>query len=165
MPQWLHISLFTLVQIFMFIGLFGMLVPFFPGLVIMWLAALGWGIADGFSTWGIVLFALITVLMLFGGLVDNILMAAGARKGGSAWVTILIALFAGVAGTIVFPPFGGIIAAPLAIFLFEYIRIKDLRKAFKAFAGLTAGWGLSFLAKFAIGVVMMLLWWLWVRVG
>ncbi len=166
MPHWLEIIVIILVQLFMLVGLFGMLVPIFPGLVVMWLPALGYGIATRFSsTLGIVLFVIITLLMLFGSLIDNIMMGAGARKGGAAWLTILVALVAGVAGTILFPPIGGIIAAPLAIFLLEWLRLKDAKKAWRAFSGLTVGWGLSFFVRFGIGVVMMLLWWLWVWKG
>ncbi len=162
MPAWLDISIFAVVQILMLIGLFGSIVPFFPGPFIMWLAGLGYGVMNGFNTAGIVLFTMMTLLMIFAGLVDNLFMGAGARKGGASWVTILVALIAGVAGTLLVPPFGGIIAAPLAVLLLEYVRLRDLRKAWLALRGMTAGWGLSFIARFSIGVVIMVLWWLWV---
>jgi len=162
MPAWLNISLFALVQIFMLIGLFGSVVPLFPGPFIMWLSALGYGVAAGFNTVGIIAFALITVLMVAAGLVDNLFMGAGARTGGAAWGSIIVALIAGVAGTFLLPPFGGIIAAPLAVLLLEYVRVRDLRKAWLALRGMAAGWGLSFVARFSIGFIMMILWWLWV---
>jgi uncharacterized protein len=165
MPNWLEITLTVLLGLAMLVGLFGLLVPIFPGLVIMWLAALGYGIMAGFDASGIILFILITLLAIGGSLVDNVLMAAGGRKGGAAWITIIVALLAGIAGTILLPPFGGIIAAPLAILLLEYLRLKDWKKAWQAFKGLTLGWGLSFAARFGLGVVILLLWLLWVRKG
>ncbi len=165
MPNWLEIILTVLLGLAMVVGMLGMLVPVFPGLVIMWLAALGYGIMTGFTTPGIILFVLITLLAIGGSFIDNVLMAAGGRKGGAAWVTIIIALLAGVLGTILLPPFGGIIAAPLAILLLEYIRLKDWKKAWQAFKGLTLGWGLSFAARFSLAVVIFLLWVLWVWKG
>jgi len=149
----------------MLVGLFGSLIPFFPGLVIIWLAALIYGIVVGFKTLGIVLFIFITVLMLVGGVVDNIMMGIGARLGKAAWWSIIIALIAGVVGTLVFPPFGGLIAAPLAVYLAELIRQRNWRNALGSFGGLTAGWSLSLLVRFGIGVVMILLWavWAWFR--
>jgi uncharacterized protein len=165
MPGWLEITLTVFIGLSMLVGLIGLLVPIFPGLVILWLAALGYGIVAGFNTPGIILFTLITLLAIGGSLVDNVLMAAGGRKGGASWVTIVIALLAGIAGTILLPPFGGIIAAPLAIFLLEYLRLKDLKKAWQAFKGLTIGWGLSFAARFGLGLVIVLLWVLWVWKG
>jgi len=165
LPDWLNISIFGLAQIFMLVGLFGLIIPVFPGIVIIWLAALGYGIASGFSTVGIVIFAILTLLMIGGTLVDNVLMGVGARKGGASWLTIGIALAAGVIGTFVFPPFGGIIAAPAAVLLLEFNRLRDWQKAWEALRGLARGWGLSFIVRFGIGAVMMVLWWVWAWLG
>ncbi len=166
MDTWLDITIFGLAQFFMLVGLFGLVVPIYPGLVVMWLAALGYGIATGFdSTLGIVLFIVLTLLMIVGSLVDNLLMGVGAHRGGAAWSTILAALLAGVIGTLAFPPLGGIIAAPLAVMLIQYLRLRDLQKAWDALRGLATGWGLSFVVRLLIGVVMMGLWWIWVWKG
>jgi uncharacterized protein YqgC (DUF456 family) len=166
MDNWLEITIFGLAQFFMLVGLFGLVVPIYPGLVVMWLAALGYGIATSFdSTLGIVLFIVLTILMIVGSLIDNLLMGVGARRGGAAWSTILAALLAGVIGTLAFPPFGGIIAAPLSVVLIQYLRLRDLQKAWDALRGLATGWGLSFIVRFLIGLVMMGLWWIWVWKG
>lgn len=165
MENALNTSLFALVQIIMLVGLFGLIVPIFPGLVVMWLAALGYGVASGFSTLGIVLFVIISILMVVGSLADNVLMGAGARKGGASWTTIGAALVAGVIGTLLLPPFGGLIAAPAAVVLLEYSRLRDWPKAMQALRGLATGWGLSFVVRFIIGVFIQVLWWLWVWQG
>jgi uncharacterized protein YqgC (DUF456 family) len=166
MENWLNLTIFGLTQFFMLVGMFGLVVPVFPGLVVMWIACLGYGITTGFeSTLGIILFILLTVLMIVGSVVDNLLMGVGARRGGASWSTILVALLAGVIGTLIFPPFGGIIAAPLAILLLQYIRIRDWHKAWEVLRGLMTGWGLSFVVRFMIGVLMMGLWWFWVWKG
>lgn len=154
-----------LVQFLMLVGLFGLMLPVFPGLVIMWVGALLHGLITGFNTLGIVLFVIITLLVIGGSLVDNVLMGAGARKGGASWSTILVAMAAGVIGTLAFPPVGGLIAAPAAILLLEYYRQKDWDKAWQTFKGMAAGWGLSFVARFLIGLIVMGLWWLWVWRG
>jgi uncharacterized protein YqgC (DUF456 family) len=161
----LNITLFGVIQFIMLVGLFGLIVPIFPGVVIMWLAALGYGVINGFSTVGIVVFVVMTVLMLANTVVDNVMMGVGARQGGASWGSIAVALIAGVAGTIAFPPFGGIIAAPLAVLALEFYRVRDWKKAWLALRGLAAGWGLSFVVRFFIGLVIMGLWWLWVWQG
>jgi uncharacterized protein YqgC (DUF456 family) len=165
MPDWLHVSIFALTQVIMLVGLFGLIVPVFPGTVVIWLAALGYGVVTGFHTLGIVLFVIITILMLVGTLVDNLFMGAGARKGGASWTTILVALLAGVLGTLLFPPIGGFIAAPLAILLLEYSRTHDMQQAWQALRGLATGFGLSVVVRFGIGALMMILWWIWVWQG
>jgi uncharacterized protein YqgC (DUF456 family) len=165
MPAWLDISIFAITLFFMLVGLIGLLIPVFPGVFIIWLTSLGYGIVSGFGTLGTILFILISLLMLLGVTIDNILMGAGARKGGAAWITIGLGLIAGVVFTIIFPPIGGLIAAPLTILLIEYIRARDLKKAVSAVTGLAAGWGLSFVARFLIGILMILLWLIWAWKG
>ncbi|PWH15287.1 MAG: hypothetical protein DDG59_11600 [Anaerolineae bacterium] len=165
MATWLETSLFWVTQIVMLLGLIGLVVPIYPGLVIMWFGGLGYGVIRGFSLLGWVVFALMTVLMLVGTVIDNVLMGAGAKKSGASWTGIGVALLAGLVGTLLFPPLGGIIAAPLAVLVYEYFRQKDWQKAWAALRGLALGWGLSFLARFLIGLGMMGLWWLWVWKG
>jgi hypothetical protein len=145
----------------MLLGLFGLVVPLFPGIVVIWLAALGYGIVVGFNTLGIILFLVITILMLVGTTVDNVLMGVGARQGGASWLSLGAAVVAGIAGTLLFPPIGGLIATPLAVLLVEFLRSRDWRKTWIAVRGLAVGWGLSFVARFLIGVVMILLWGIW----
>lgn len=165
MPEWLNTSIIFLTQLILLVGLFGLIVPIFPGLVIMWLATLVYGIVTGFRTLGIVLFIIITLLMIAGSIADNLMMGAGARKGGASWLAVGVAILAGVVGTIIWPPIGGLIAAPLGIFLLELVRYREFKKAWSAFLGLATGWGLSFFVRFGIGVMMILLWWLWVWKG
>ncbi len=155
------VAAFGLTLLIMLVGLFGLIIPLFPGVLVMWLGALLYGLAMGFHTLGIVIFVLITLLAIAGMLVDNLLMGIGARKGGASWVTMAIATVAGLAGTVFFPPFGGLIATPAAVLLLELWRARDLRRALGATGGLAAGWGLSFIARFGIGVVMILLWGVW----
>lgn len=145
----------------MLVGLFSLLVPILPGLVIMWLAALGYGFVHGFDTPGIVFIILVTILTIAGSLMDNLLMGVGAKKGGASWSSILIALIAGLVGTIVFPPFGGFIAAPLAVLLLEYIRLRDWKKAWIALRGLATGWGAAFAVRFLFGLIILGIWLYW----
>jgi uncharacterized protein YqgC (DUF456 family) len=165
MPEWLNTSILFLTQLIMLVGLFGLLVPIFPGLLIIWLAALGYGVVTGFGTLGIILFIIITLLVIGGSIADNFMMGAGARKGGASWLAISVAVVAGVIGTIIWPPLGGLIAAPLGVFLLEFARYREFKKAWRAFLGLATGWGLSFFVRFGIGVVIILVWWLWVWQG
>ncbi|HSF83862.1 MAG TPA: DUF456 domain-containing protein [Anaerolineales bacterium] len=161
MPDWVGVLAFWLTLGAMMVGLFLSIIPFFPGITVIWLAALLYGIITGFDTLGIVLFVLITIGMLVGISVDNILMGAGARRGGASWLTIAVGLVAGIIGTVIFPPFGGLIAAPLAIFLLEVLRNRQWRSGWRATRGLALGWGLSFLVRFAIGLVMIVIWLTW----
>jgi uncharacterized protein len=162
MELWLDTSIFALTLVVMLIGLVGLVVPLFPGIVVIWLGALGYGLLTSFGTVGTIFFILITLLMLAGVTVDNVLMGVGARRGGASWWSIILGMVAGIAGTFLAPPIGGLIAAPLAVFLVEYLRVGDWSKVIAAVRGLATGWGLSFLVRFGIGLVMIFFWGLWV---
>ncbi len=158
MPAWLETTSLILIILTMTFGQLGLIIPIFPGNVVIWSAALVYGIVFGFGNLGGVLFALITLLMLIAVGADNVLMGAKAREKGAEWGSIIAALFAGVMFTFVFPPIGGIIAAPLVLYLMEYRRLDDSKAATEIVKGLMLGLGLSFLARFVLGLIMIAVW-------
>lgn len=161
MPPWLETTIHILTFLTMLVGLFGLVIPIFPGNVVMWLAALVYGLVFGFGRVGGILFAIITVLMLVAALADNVLMGAKAREKGASWTSIILALVAGIIGTIVLPPIGGIIAAPLVLYGLELQRLGNSDEAMKVVKALLIGWGLAFVVRFGIGIVMLSLWGIW----
>ena len=74
----------------MLVTLCGLLVPVFPGLVVIWLLALLYGLVAGFGTLGAVLFVIITVLAILGEIADNLLMSKKARQEGARWLSIAV---------------------------------------------------------------------------
>ena len=151
-------------SITMTVMLAGLLVlPLLPGLVIIWAAALGYGLAAGFGTLGWIMFAILTVLMIAGSVIDNILMGRSAHKEGAPWWVVLVALVAAIVGSFVIPIpiIGGILAALVTIFAIEWIRRKDWRKALASLKGMLIGWGWAFVIRFIIGIFMIGLWLIW----
>ena len=161
MPTWIAASIFWITLIIMIVGLFGLIVPIFPGITVIWLAALGYGVVTGFTPLGWGLMAVITVLLILGVSIDNILMGARAHKEGAAWSSLGLGMLAGILGTLLFPPVGGFIAAPLVVLLMEYLRQRDISKALASLRGLAVGWGLSFVVRFFIGLIMIGVWLIW----
>jgi len=163
MFDWLNSLTFGLTALLMLIGLFGQLIPIFPGIVVIWVTALAYGVVtfSTGSTLGWVIFGVITVLMLIGTTIDNILMGAGAKQGGASWASLVIMLAAGTLGTLLLPPFGGLIAMPAAVLLYEYYKQRDWQKAWKAVRGLATGWGVAFFIRFGLSVIMVILWLVW----
>ena len=166
MPEPLSVVLSGLTIGFLFVvmlvGLFGMVVPIFPGGIVIWLASLAYGLLFGFEGIGIWLFGLITLFMIAGSVGDNIVMGKVARDKGASWTAIALGLIAGISGTILFPPFGGIIGAPVLLFLVEFIRLTDFKKAAGITRGLIIGWGWSLVLRFGLGVGMIIMWGYWV---
>ena len=61
----------------------------------------------------------------------------------------------------VLPPVGGLIAAPLVLYLMERKRLGNDQEAREVVKALLTGWGLAFMVRFGIGVVMFGLWGVW----
>jgi uncharacterized protein YqgC (DUF456 family) len=161
MPNWLEVAVNVLITLTMLVGLFGLVIPIFPGNMVMWVTVLIYGLVFGFGVKGVILFILITLLTIAAMLGDNVLMGAKAREKGAAWLSIFFALAAGVIFTLILPPLGGIIAAPLVLFASEYFRLKDHSKALEVMRALLAGWGWAFVLRFGVGLVVMILWVIW----
>jgi uncharacterized protein len=146
-------------------GLIGLLIPVFPGLTIMWLGTLVYAIvqaSSGNMTWvDWVLFTLITLLMIGGNIVDNIIIAKHVREKNVPWSSILWAFAAGIVVSFMFTPLVGMVASPTGLFLAEWQRLKDKQVAFDNTKAWMKGWGWSLAARFGIGVVMIIFWALW----
>lgn len=161
MPVWMITAINVLTIIMMFFGLFGLVIPIFPGNVVMWVTALVYGLIFGFGRTGGIIFGFISLLMVMAVFADNLMMGMKAKQNGAAWLSIILALASGVIFTFIFPPVGGIIAAPLVLYLVEFQRLKDSTEATKVVKGMLVGWGLAFIIRFGLGIIMLGLWVVW----
>jgi uncharacterized protein len=159
-------AVFDVITLFvLFMGLIGLLIPIFPGLTIMWIGTLIYAIiqaANGNMTgWDWALFVFITLLMIGGNIMDNIIIAKHVRDKNVPWSSILLAFAAGILVSLIFTPLGGMLAAPAGLFAAEWRRLKDRDLAFANTKAWMTGFGWAIAAKMGIGVVMIVLWMLW----
>ena len=146
-------------------GLLGLLIPVFPGLVVMWIATLIYAIFQtslGAMTWvGWLLFAFITILMVVCNVIDNVIIAKHVRDKDVPWSSILWSFAAGIVLSLFFTPIIGIIASPVALFLAEWRRLNDRDSAMAHTKAWMTGWGWAVAARMGIGMVMIVFWGLW----
>ena len=169
MPTWLpfflQVALETFTLFVLFVGLFGLIVPVFPGLTIMWIATLVYALiqnaADKMTGWDWFAFAIITLLMIGGNIADNIIIARKMRDQYIPWSSILIAFAAGLVTSLFFTPVIGLVAAPAGLFLAELNRLKSRDDAIKSTRAYMIGWGWAFGVRFMIGITMIGAWMLW----
>jgi uncharacterized protein YqgC (DUF456 family) len=169
MPDWIQLTFQTILQILtlfvLLVGLAGLIVPVFPGLTVMWLGTLVYALlqsaAGNMTGWDWVAFVLITLLMIGGNVVDNIIIASKMRDRYVPWRSIILAFTAGLVASIFFTPLIGLIASPLALFGFEYLRVRDRQTAWDGTRAYMIGWGWAFGARFIIGLAITALWMLW----
>jgi uncharacterized protein YqgC (DUF456 family) len=146
----------------MFLGLLGTIVPGLPDIVLIWGAALGYGLLVGWGERGMWLFGLITLLGLAGLFAELWVSGTGAKMGGASIRAILGGLALGLAGFILSGPVGGVIGLLLGTFLSEYIRLHDANKAAQAMFGMGLGCGASLGIKLFLGLGMIIVWLVWV---
>ena len=158
---WLRVGIETLTLFTLIIGTAGLIVPVFPGLVINWVAILIYGALSGFGVKGWIIFVLVTILMIVGNVIDNILMGKKARESGASWLSIGTGYVASLVVSFFFTPIAGLAAAPIGVFLVEFIRRKKWREALKVSWSLMLGWGWSIGIRITIGVFMIGLWMIW----
>lgn len=169
MSLWAEVPLLVVVILGMLIGFFSLFLVFFPGLTVIWVSILIWGIATLFNyhvgpwtfTLTLATFAVQTMLMLLGNILDNILMAGGARDKGASWWAIALSFVAMIVASIYLTPLGGLAAALLMLFLVEWIRVKDHRLAFTSTFSMAKGAGWAVAARLTIAAVMIALAVMW----
>lgn len=147
------------------IGLLGLIIPIFPGITVMWLATLVYALlqsaAERMTFWDWVLFAVITLLMIAGNIVDNIIIARKMRDKFVPWSSILLSFAISLIASLFLTPIVGLASAPLALFGLEYYRLRDKTTAIESTKAYMIGWGWSFAARFGIGILILISWMLW----
>lgn len=158
---WLKVGVETLTLFALIVGTAGLIVPVFPGLVINWLAILIYGLVSGFGAKGGIIFVLVTILMIVGNVIDNVIMSKKARESGASWFSIGTGYMASLVVSFILSPIAGLAAAPVSVFLVELVRRRKLRSALNAAWSLMVGWGWSIAIRITIGIVMVGLWMIW----
>lgn len=147
----------------MLVGVAGIVVPVLPDTPLIWLAAVGYGLAEGLnSSLDAAVLLGLGLLVVLGIVVDLSLGPAGAGRAGASWQAIAGSLIGGLIGLIFFPPLGALVGALLGVFAVEYQRRnQDARAAWEAVKGFAKGYGLSILIRLGIAALMILIWAVW----
>ena len=160
LPMWA----FWLTLAVMGIGLVGVILPAVPGVGLIWVAALVYGIAEGFATIDPITMIVLTVLGAIGVTADIWVSQAGGKLGGASWQALLAGLGLGALGFIVGLLAGGIGALPAGmigtlagILLVEYLRRKDWKETLQVGAGWAAGCLLSGVVQLVVSLLMILI--------
>ena len=105
--------------------------------------------------------ARLVVPTIIGNVIDNILMGKKARESGASWFSIGTGYVVSLVISFFFTPIAGLAAAPVGVFLVEFIRRRKWREALNVAWSLMVGWGWSIATRITIGVVMIGLWMIW----
>lgn len=153
------------VAVVMGIGLLGTLLPVLPGLPLIWAAAFGYGVAEGFGTAGLTAMAAITVIGVLGVAAGVALPARRAAVGGAPRSTLVAGAMAGLVGFFVIPVIGLVLGAVAGVLVAEYNRTGEWARAWVSTKNVVVGFGFGVLAEVAAGSAMIAAWVAWVLAG
>lgn len=151
--------------VIMLVGLVGIFVPILPGIELVWLAALGYALLHGLGGMSTVAFIIITLVFILGISSDLWITGAGMRATGTSLLSVLVGGFFLLIGSLFLTPLVGILLSLGAILLIEYLRKRDLKKALVSTGTMAASCALTYGFKFAVAIVMIIIWGVWVLQG
>lgn len=154
---WLEI----VVAAVMLAGLVGTVVPIWPGLAVVWVAGLFYGVVAGFGSFGAVAFGAMTALAIGGTVAKFALPARTGARQGARGATLASALLGALVGAVVFPAFGFLVGAVAGLWVAERGRLGDGHAALQSTVGIIRSLGVGILTELVLGTVMLALWVAW----
>jgi uncharacterized protein YqgC (DUF456 family) len=145
-----------LVGLAVLVGLVGIVVPVLPGSILILGAVLVWAVAHATPA-GWVVFALVTTLLVVGGIVKYAVPGRGLKAAGIPGRTLVVGGLLGIVGFFVIPVIGLVVGFVLGVYLSELQRVgvdaawPSTRAALKAA-------GFSLLIELAAGLVAAAAW-------
>ncbi len=140
---------------FMLLGIVGVVVPLVPGMLLLWLTLLAYGLLDGFQAISLPLFLGLSLFAGIAGTADLWLPLLGARASGSSSRSLLAGVLGSLIGFLVLNLIGAVLGYAVGIIIGEYRRHGDWRLAARSSLGGLAGWGLSTLIQLGGGLIIL----------
>lgn len=155
--DWLEIILFIIALIIMVVGLLGVILPFVPGIPMIFGAALVYAILTDYSDINSRIIILLGAMTIVSLVLDWVATAFGVKKMGGSYAGI-IGAFLGMIVGLMLPGIGivgFIVGAFVGAFLFELLVNKEAKTALRAGLGSFIGFIAGGLIKFVIGAAMI----------
>ncbi len=150
------------VAVLMAVGLAGIILPFMPGLPIIWGAALLYGFLTGFGRLGVTAMIAITVLAALGIAAAFVLPDRAGVASGATRSTRLFAGVLGIVGFFVVPVIGFPLFACAGVLIAQYRETAEWDTAVRSTVAVLKGFGAGLIAELGAGLAIVLVWVSWV---
>jgi uncharacterized protein YqgC (DUF456 family) len=142
----------------MVIGVFGVVIPFLPGLLLCWASAVAWSIfvADGVTRWSVL--STVTVVAIAGIVVKYAWPGRNLKRNGIPNKTLLLGGVLAIVGFFVIPVVGLVIGFVLGIWLAETARLGDTKLAWPSTKHALKAAGLAMLVELGSALVIAVIW-------
>lgn len=137
-------------------GLAGIFLPI-PGLLYMFVISLIFGFVNEFNYLTqneIIILGIITIIAVLNDYLSGML---GAKYGGAAQKSMILGIIGMIIGTILLPPFGGLIGVFLGILIAEIMRHGNRQKAIRAASGGLIGSVVGMIFTLILAIVFLFL--------
>lgn len=151
----------VLVAALMLIGLAGIVLPFMPGIPILWGAALLYGIVVGFGGLGIAAMVAISVLAVIGIAAGLILPERAGTASGASPGALTFGLILGVFGFFIIPVIGFVVGASVGVLLAQYRDTQNWGRARRSTIAVLKGFGAGLIAELFAGITIVAVWAAW----
>lgn len=142
----------------MLLGLAGTVLPFLPGLVIVWLAAVGSMIVNGWTGGAWVTATILTVLFVGAEVTQYALPARAGRASGAPRSSLATGAALGIIGFFVIPVIGFVIGGVAGVYLAERSRLDDPEAARRTTIAVLRSAGIAALVEVSAGILMIIVW-------
>ena len=142
----------------MLVGVVGVLVPFLPGLVLVWAAGIAWVWFDGHGPAHLVVGVVLSGLLAVGIVATYLLRARSARGAGAPRTTLVGGAAGAVVGFFVIPVVGLPVGGLAGVYLAELARLQDPRLAWRSMAAVLRGIGIGMLVELTAALLMVGVW-------
>lgn len=132
------------------------MVPFIPGIPLIFIAILGYGWYEGFQALSTTYIAIMAGLTILSLAVEYLASTLGAKYFGSSKTGIFGALIGTVVGIFVIPPIGILICPWIGACVGELIAGKDISTAMRIGLGTIVGIFTGLVFNLLIGIIMLI---------
>lgn len=142
----------------MVVGVFGVVIPFLPGLVLCWLSAVVWAIfaAEGAARWGVLFLA--TLVAVLGIVVKYAWPGRNLKRSGVPNKTLFLGGVLAIVGFFVIPVVGLVIGFVAGVWLAEWARLGDARRAWPSTRHAIKAAGLAMLVELGAALAIAVIW-------
>ena len=140
----------------MAVGIVGTIIPFMPGLPIVWLAGALWAYFDGGDGTHMWILAIMTLFALVGFALQFILPAAAVSAESPPRNTLLLGAIAGIIGFFIIPVVGAPIGFLAGVYANYFFNTGDPVQSWNSTlkTAVALGWGMILQATFAIAIAL-----------
>jgi uncharacterized protein len=142
----------------MVVGVFGVVIPFLPGLLLTWASAVLWAFlaGAGATRWG--LLALVTLIAGLGIVVKYAWPGRNLKRSGVPNKTLLLGGVLAIVGFFLIPVIGLVIGFVAGVWLAELARLGDSKLAWPSTKHAIKAAGLAMLVELGAALAIAIIW-------